>query len=909
MIRICVLLNIIFSVVLSKEGTAILEIVMHRSTKNGEYALKAEEIEGHFSSAGSSDSAEGRILQIHPMSICTHEFMGEKYAYGWVMVMKLENVQMTCVTLYQQAKKAIQRGATAVVFDISEVPELAKQLIKPPSEQLDRPVIVLYGRQAKHLMNIIRSTKRARARITSKQSEEPNQETPSKEYFDMGIFVAVFVIFCIICIIVVLKLKWRQREQQVNNIEEVKRAVAKLETRKYKHRNSKKHEKEVCTPVSDIGSEGSGQEQCAICLEEYQESQILRVLPCGHEFHRSCVDPWLVQSATCPLCMHNIVEGPSEKCTDNSQPSSSSRNPTQQFYDTPRTSVDTNAYHTHDLYQRLPQADFINYLSNTSRRFPSSRARVHYPLHVQKHKIHDGCPSCEGTVGSSPSSCSSYLREYRASGAGRRERTKNIYQNFSDIRYSNAFHRHHHNQNCCNEVSDRGQGHCHGNRHSLHFPHPIRQLPSVFTSGINYSRCRTKMCSSSAHCNHGNAYHPKFNDRKLYKYPGHGVRVFGGCYSDSDPECCTGSVKDASIAAQFGSCSSSSCSERNPSNSSLECEVCQQLLDSTHSTYGSSDSKDNYSDSGSCASNVFYGGAPEQMCTDASSDHSSVTNPVLTSSANFPCSCNKCSPIYSEKDGKCSSCTRNFPCDISGSDSTLNLSDMSGCMECSFNSSHDNLTGCCHGYRCNSGSPDLSLSGISGVSTFLSMENLFFDTSHSCDIYSSLPKTALKNRVKDTNAVHTFGSRSQGDPQCSTPTFNFISQSLNHDTKSNNAESENSVAMATEDCLEEEQHLLSNFEYNCQDCSANQLPLCDHVTHFLPHHQYEIDINQSSGSHPNKSCYHSNSSHPKESCYHSNTSHIHSIPCQTAVILGEKSGISTIPVKDTANFFSTQSLV
>ena len=35
--------------------------------------------------------------------------------------------------------------------------------------------------------------------------------------------------------------------------------------------------------------------------------QELRIITCLHEFHRQCVDPWLQERQTCPLCMFNIM--------------------------------------------------------------------------------------------------------------------------------------------------------------------------------------------------------------------------------------------------------------------------------------------------------------------------------------------------------------------------------------------------------------------------------------------------------------------------------------------------------------------------------------------------------------------------------------------------------------------------
>lgn len=43
--------------------------------------------------------------------------------------------------------------------------------------------------------------------------------------------------------------------------------------------------------------------ECSICLNCVEPSESVRHLPmCGHIFHKSCIDLWLLRSADCPLC-------------------------------------------------------------------------------------------------------------------------------------------------------------------------------------------------------------------------------------------------------------------------------------------------------------------------------------------------------------------------------------------------------------------------------------------------------------------------------------------------------------------------------------------------------------------------------------------------------------------------------
>ncbi|OMP00526.1 Zinc finger, RING-type [Corchorus olitorius] len=76
-----------------------------------------------------------------------------------------------------------------------------------------------------------------------------------------------------------------QPEQQIRGLEPV--VVAAIPTMKFN--------REAFSSIEDA--------QCSICLGEYQEKEVLRIMPkCGHNFHLSCIDIWLRKQSTCPVC-------------------------------------------------------------------------------------------------------------------------------------------------------------------------------------------------------------------------------------------------------------------------------------------------------------------------------------------------------------------------------------------------------------------------------------------------------------------------------------------------------------------------------------------------------------------------------------------------------------------------------
>lgn len=55
----------------------------------------------------------------------------------------------------------------------------------------------------------------------------------------------------------------------------------------------------------------ASQTECAICICEFEVGDRVRVLPCGHIFHKDEVDPWLIkQRKVCPVCKYDVTNPP-----------------------------------------------------------------------------------------------------------------------------------------------------------------------------------------------------------------------------------------------------------------------------------------------------------------------------------------------------------------------------------------------------------------------------------------------------------------------------------------------------------------------------------------------------------------------------------------------------------------------
>ena len=61
-------------------------------------------------------------------------------------------------------------------------------------------------------------------------------------------------------------------------------------------------------PRESYSREGTESEssECVICITVFEEGEEIRVLPCKHVFHITCVDTWFESHSSCPTCRHIV---------------------------------------------------------------------------------------------------------------------------------------------------------------------------------------------------------------------------------------------------------------------------------------------------------------------------------------------------------------------------------------------------------------------------------------------------------------------------------------------------------------------------------------------------------------------------------------------------------------------------
>ncbi|XP_066293349.1 RING finger protein 215-like isoform X2 [Branchiostoma lanceolatum] len=328
--------------------TAYVEVSSsgNSAEKDGESSGPVQ-VKGEFAGIGAVKNAEGDLHTVPPCDEEEEDELMSSWGRGWIGTLHVEeNLTSQCgggATLVDRVKKAMLLGASAILI-LAFNPQLVKEL--DISQLFTHPVVVLRGAEnITKVLTALTGGGKVRAKVVHEKAFHEamggmavdgwdsctlafpkdwqdrdwwdtapdvvckgGTKRPWQTYFTQA-WNMVLIFITTLSVLLMLQVRWRTQDDSYTT-EQVETALQRLASdalsrmrvKRYKHfhRRSRHGEKE--------------KDACAVCLDHFYPGQAVRVLPCFHEFHRKCVDSWLIKKRTCPLCTINILDKQDGSC-------------------------------------------------------------------------------------------------------------------------------------------------------------------------------------------------------------------------------------------------------------------------------------------------------------------------------------------------------------------------------------------------------------------------------------------------------------------------------------------------------------------------------------------------------------------------------------------------------------------
>ncbi|XP_014052279.1 E3 ubiquitin-protein ligase RNF128 [Salmo salar] len=222
---------------------------------------------------------------------------------GWIAIIQ----RGYGCTFSQKINVAASKGAVAaVIFNGLGTDNTVIQMSHPGTG--DMVAIMISHRRGMEIVELIRQGISVSMTIEVGKQHGPWMSHYSVFFVSISFFMitAVTVSYFIFYSARRLNAVRLQNLQQKQLKAEAKKAIGQLQVR-----TVKRGDKET----------GPDADTCAVCIDAYKTGDVLTILTCNHFFHKTCIEPWLMEHRTCPMCKCDILKALGVEQPEEDQPS------------------------------------------------------------------------------------------------------------------------------------------------------------------------------------------------------------------------------------------------------------------------------------------------------------------------------------------------------------------------------------------------------------------------------------------------------------------------------------------------------------------------------------------------------------------------------------------------------------
>ncbi|XP_074909860.1 E3 ubiquitin-protein ligase RNF128 isoform X2 [Buteo buteo] len=194
----------------------------------------------------------------------------------------------------EKIKVAARRGATAAV--IYNAPDKGKGIVLMSHLGAESIVAIMIGNlKGMEILHRIESGMKVTMVIEVGKKHGPWMNQYSIFFISVSFFIvtAATMGYFIFYSARRLRIARAQSRNQRQLKARAKKAIEQLQLRTLKQGDK------------ETGPDG---DSCVVCIELYKPNEVVRILTCNHLFHKNCIDPWLLEHRTCPMCKCDILK-------------------------------------------------------------------------------------------------------------------------------------------------------------------------------------------------------------------------------------------------------------------------------------------------------------------------------------------------------------------------------------------------------------------------------------------------------------------------------------------------------------------------------------------------------------------------------------------------------------------------